>query len=217
MRYQGASVGRGDILLAFFFPNLVATTVEVVPWRQYFARMIGQKAASSGPGESGSGERVHAARRGSEGGQMLTPQPHAPIQWGWMYGENNGSKPMGRLNRVPSFSFFSRRCAPSRYLFLSLSSCAHPPVAASRPSPSSLPIARLSFLFPVLSFFLFTPRNPKSPYNGARSARPTIFPANIYAAFVGYRVVVNSYIKRCRGTFRTLFDRYYINVYFKSP
>jgi len=40
---------------------------------------------------------------------MLTPQPHAPIQWGWMHGENNGSKPTDQLNRVPPFSFLLRR------------------------------------------------------------------------------------------------------------
>lgn len=48
--------------ISLFFLSLVATSVEVVPRRQYFARMIGQKAASSGPGARGERGCMHAAR-----------------------------------------------------------------------------------------------------------------------------------------------------------
>lgn len=201
--YQGASVGRVTSPCFFFSPSLlVATTIEVVPWRQYFARMIGQKAASSGLGDW---KRVHAARRGSEGGQMLTPQPHAPIQWGWMYGKNNGSKAIDRLNRVPPFFFFPRRCAPSRYL----SPFRFPLFPYSLP-----PFLPLCLLFFWLSFCLR--QEIRNRYIIVHDLHPAIFPANIYAAFDRHKAMVKHIKREMHGDPSYIIWCCYINVYIKS-
>lgn len=154
---------------------------------------------------SGSGERVHAARRGSEGGQMLTPQPHAPIQWGWMYGENNGSKPTDRLNRVPPFSFFPCRRAPSRYLYLSFLLFTH----SFGPALS----ARLSPVAPAPSFCLR--REIRNRYIIVNDLHPAILPANIYAAFDGHKVMVTD-VKSCEDLSHINRLLLYQFVYIKS-
>ena len=108
-------ISRASDISLLFFPLFVATTVEVVPWRQYFARMIGQKAASSGLGEWKRQAGACRAKR-IRGRADAHSAASRPDTIGLVYGENNGSKPMDRFNRVPPF-FFPRRRGRSGYLF----------------------------------------------------------------------------------------------------
>lgn len=161
--------GASDISSFFFFFVLLdATAAEVVPRRQYFARMIGQKAASSGPGvcgESGCTPREEDQREGRCSLRSLTPRYNgAPGYTGKIMAVNLWTDSIGF--HLSPFFFVA---APSRYLFF----------FASLP-PAFPSLSRLLSLSRLSSVYA---KNPQSLNNGVHDPHLTVFPANIYPAF----------------------------------
>lgn len=169
-------------LLFFFFSPRCTTTRRGCPVAAIFRAHDWTKSSlewSRGmEAASGCMPREEDRREGRCSLRSLTPRYNGAGCTGKIMAVNLWTDSIG-FHLSPSFLVAALHRDISSFRFLPL---VHPHVA-SLSSPLS------AFLSSFPPFFLFTPRNSKSLYNRARSA---IFPANIYAAFDGREVTVNT-------------------------